>query len=347
MAKFDREDQALQSLKMAIRQSEPARLYVFYGEETFLLHHYFDRLREVVVEELTEQFNYHVFHSENFSMRDFAESVECLPLMAQRTMIRVDDVDLFRLPEEELGKLAQVLSDIPEYCTVVLSFETVPWKPDKRQKKLWESLCRGEIVEFARQSQRDLVSWIARHFRAKGKSISPELCAYLVEITDGTMTALSGEIEKIAAYSGADTICRADIDAVTEPVPDAVVYRMTDHLVAGDYEQALLLLQQLLRMQEEPLGILGYIGSQLRRISAARILLDNGKGAPELMKLYGCPDFVARKSMDMARRLQPAFCAAAAQLVMDTDMKIKTSADDPQRLLELMLLLLAQEARRV
>ncbi len=347
MAKFDRDDQPLQNLKVAIRQGEPARLYIFHGEEAFLLHHYFGRLREAVVEELTQEFNYHDFHSENFSMRDFAEAVEGLPLMAQRTMIRVDDVDIFRLPEEERTKLAQVLADIPDYCTVVLTFETVPWKPDKRQKKLWESLSGGEIVEFARQSQRDLVSWITRHFRAKGKTISPELCGYLVEITDGTMTSLSGEIEKIAAYSGADAIGRADIDAVTEPVPDAVVYRMTDFLAAGDYAQALLLLQQLLRMQEEPLGILGYIGSQFRRISAARVLLDHGRGSQELMKLCGCPDFVARKTMDMARRLRPEFCAAAAGLVMETDMKIKTSADDSQRLLELMLLLLAQEARRV
>ena len=44
------------------------------------------------------------------------------------------------------------------------------------------------------------------------------------------MTALSGEIAKIAAYSGADTIKKSDIDAVTEPVLDAIVFQMTDML---------------------------------------------------------------------------------------------------------------------
>lgn len=75
------------------------------------------------------------------------------------------------------------------------------------------------------------------------------------------MTSLLGEIEKICAYSAADTICKADIDAVTEPVLDAVVFQMTDLLSAGRYDEALLKLQQLLKMQQEPLAILGAVGS--------------------------------------------------------------------------------------
>lgn len=345
MAKYPSEDNSLQALKQAIKAGDPARLYVFHGEEMFLLRHYLDQLKAVVVDELTESFNYHRFNSENFDIRGFADAVENLPMMAERTMVQVDDVDFFKRGEDDRVKLADILSDIPEYCTVLLTYETVAWRPDKRLKKLWEPFSSAQIVEFAKQSQRDLVSWIQRHFRARNKQISPELCAYLVEITDGTMTSIAGEIGKIAAYSGADTICKADIDAVTEPVLDAVVYRMTDFLAAGDYAQALLLLQKLLKMQEEPLGILGYIGSQMRRISTARTLLDNGKNASDLMKLYGCADFVARKTMESARRFSPQFCAKASQLILETDYQMKSSFDDSERLLELLLLRLSQEAK--
>ena len=50
--------------------------------------------------------------------------------------------------------------------------------------------------------------------------------------------------------------------------------------------------------------------------------------------------------MEAARRFSPAFCRKAAELVMETDFKIKTSFDDPQRLLELLLLELAMEGSR-
>ena len=158
------------------------------------------------------------------------------------------------------------------------------------------------------------------------------------------MTALSGEIDKICAYSGAEQICKADIDAVTEPVLDAVVFQMTDQLSAGRYDQALLKLQQLLKMQEEPLAILGAVGGHFRRISTARTLLDHGKNASDLAKLYGMSDYPARKSMEAARRFRPEFLSAAARLVLETDVKIKTSYDESERLLELLLLQLAQEA---
>ena len=160
------------------------------------------------------------------------------------------------------------------------------------------------------------------------------------------MTALAGEISKISAYSGADEIKKSDIDAVTEPVLDAVVFQMTDQLSQGQYGQALQKLQQLLKMQQEPLAILGAVGGHFRRIGTARTLLDNGRNASELQKLCApMPDFAARKTMEAARRFKPEFLRTAAGLVLETDYKMKTSFDDNERLLELLILKLAQEAR--
>ena len=347
MAKKEQDTNALQLLKAAIRAKQPENLYFFHGEEGFLLNHYLEQLRKLLLDELTESFNFHRLNTETFDIRAFADAVENLPMMAEHTMVQVDDIDPFKLPEDTRNKLAEVLSDIPEYCTVVFTYVTVPWKPDKRLKKLWEVIEKnGSIVEFAKQEQRDLIPWVTRHFEAKGKRISTDLCGYLIEITGGTMTALSGEIDKICAYSGAEQIKKTDIDAVTEPVMDAVVFQMTDLLGQGQYAAALTKLHQLLKMQQEPIAILGAVGGHFRRISTARTLLDNGKQAGELMKLCGMGSYPAQKTMDAARRFRPEFCSKAAELVLETDYKMKTSFDDQDRLLELLILQLAQEARR-
>ena len=345
MAKKPPAGNDLQELKQALKSKNLGRLYVFHGEETFLLHHYLEQMKKQLLDALTEEFNYHRLNSESFDIQTFADAVENLPMMAESTLVQVDDIDLFKLGEGERNKMAEILSDIPDYCTVVFTYITTPWKPDKRLKKLWEAVSGGAIVEFAKQDQRDLVAWVTRHFAAQKKRISTELCIYLIDITGGTMTALSGEIEKICAYSGAEEIKRTDIDAVTEPVMDAVVFQMTDLLSAGRYDQALQKLQQLLKMQQEPLAILGAVGGQFRRLGAARTLLDNGKNAADLQRLCGIPDYPARKTMEAARRFSPDFCAKAAEWVLETDYRIKTSFDDSERLLELLILRLAQEAK--
>ncbi len=347
MAKKETAPDNFQALKTAIRNKDIGRLYVFHGEEIFLLQYYFDKIKDQLVDDLTESFNFHRMNQENFDLQAFVDGVENFPMMAEHTLVHVDEVDLFKLPEGDRAKIAEVLSDIPDWCTVIFTYETVGWKPDKRQKKLWEAInSNGVIVEFAKQGQRELISWVSRHFLAREKRISNDLCAYLIDITGGTMTALAGEISKITAYSGADEIKKSDIDAVTEPVMDAVVFDMTNLLSEGKYGPALVKLQTLLKMQQEPIMILGAVGGNFRKISTARTLLDNGRNSSELAKLYGMPDYPARKTMEAARRFKPEFCRLAAELILETDFRMKTSFDDPERLLELLILQLAQEARR-
>lgn len=346
MARQPETEDTLKELKTAIKNCTPARLYFFHGEETFLLQYYLQALKDKLIDDLTESFNFHKFTNENFDLRSFADAVENLPMMAEYTMVHVDEVDIFKLDESTREHMIDILTDVPEYCVVVFTYGTAAWKPDKRQKKLWDAISQsGQIVEFKRQEQRDLIPWIKRHFVGRGKQISTDLCAYLIEITGGTMTALAGEIDKIAAYSGADEIKKTDIDAVVEPVMDAVVFQMTDLMGQGEYGLALQKLQQLLKMQEEPIPILGAIGAHVRRLGTARTLYDNGKGAPELAKLYGMSDYVARKTMTVSRNFSTSFCREACMLVLETDYKLKTSFDDPQRLLEMLILQMAQEAR--
>ena len=346
MAKKTEEPNLLHVLKEEIRLREPARLYFFYGEETFLLHHYLKQLKTVIVDPLTESFNYHKLTSESFDLLTFADCVENLPMMAERTMVVVDEIDIFKLPESDRERMSEILSDIPDYCTVVFFYETTTFKPDKRFKKLWDAVEKnGTFIEFQKQNQRDLVSWITRHFAASGKRINPDLCVYLIDLTGGTMTALAGEIAKICAYSGADEIHRSDIDAVVEPVLDAVVFQMTDLMSQGEYGAALLKLQQLMKMQEEPLAILGAIGSHFRRLASAKILLDNGKTSGDLMKLYGMGDYPARKTMSAAGRFSGRFYQKAAELVLESDVRIKTSFDDADRILEILILQLSREAK--
>ena len=346
MAKKEEKGSALQELKQALKNKNPANLYFFHGEETFLLHHYLGQIRKQLLDPLTESFNHHRLNAETFDIQSFADAVENLPMMAEHTLVEVDEIDIFKMNEADRNKISEILSDIPEYCCVVFTYVTTQWKPDKRFKKLWEAVDKnGLVVEFAKQDQRDLVAWVTRHFAAHKKRISSNLCVYLIDITGGTMTALAGEIDKICAYSGAEEIKKSDIDAVTEPVLDAVVFQMTDLLSGGRYEQALEKLQQLLKMQQEPLAILGAVGGHFRRISTARTLLDHGKSSSELQRLCGIPDYPARKTMEAARRFRPEFCASAARLILETDYRMKTSFDDNERLLELLILQLAQEAR--
>ena len=105
MAKAQPSDSGLQELKTELKQKKLGRLYFFHGEETFLLNHYLTQMRKLALDPLTESFNYHRLTQETFDMQSFADSVENLPMMAEHTLVQVDDVDPFKLPESDRNKL--------------------------------------------------------------------------------------------------------------------------------------------------------------------------------------------------------------------------------------------------
>ena len=77
----------------------------------------------------------------------------------------------------------------------------------------------------------------------------------------------------------------------------------------------------------------------------AKLLLAAGQGRESLMRLCGIGDYPARKLLSAAGHLSREFCDRAVLLCTETDYQMKTSYDDPQRLLELLLLRLSEEAR--
>jgi len=201
-------------------------------------------------------------------------------------------------------------------------------------------------VEFEKQNTRQLTEWLRRRLRPYGKTIDDATAEYLIFRTGGGMTLLASETDKLASYASAHEITRQDIDLVTEPVLEAQVFAIVDAIAARKGEEALRMLRDLLTMQEEPIPILAAMGSQLRRLYAAKVLQEEGNGVRGLMDLYKLNNYPARKSVDSAARLPLAWCARAVELCAETDIKLKTSYDDSERLLELMVLQLLTEAGR-
>ena len=88
MAKKDERPNGLNQLKLAIREKRADRLYIFFGEEPFLLNHYLQQLRKLLIDELTESFNFHKLNNETFDIQTLADAVENLPMMAEHTLVR-------------------------------------------------------------------------------------------------------------------------------------------------------------------------------------------------------------------------------------------------------------------
>ena len=322
---------AYDKLKEDIKSGTPANVYIFFGEETYLREHYTEQLRTLLVPDGFEEFNFHRLQGKGLTMQELAETVEAMPMMAQNTLVTVTDLDIFKMEEGQRAALIEILSDFPEYCTLVFIYDTLTYKRDGKMKKLTAALDKFvQEVEFQEQERAALVKWVKRRVAATGHDIDSAAVDHLLFTCGTLMTALSQEIKKIGAYAKGQNITVADINAVADPVLDARVFDMTKCITDRRYDEAARILGDLLRMQEEPIMILGAVGKELRRIYTARLAIDAGKDRAWLMQLWNMKsDYPAKLLMSAAQRVDHEWCRGALKKcqVLDRRMKSETGID--------------------
>lgn len=339
-------DKGYQKLKSDLSAGEIGQIYLFYGEESYLREYYCGALKKALIPAGFEEFNYHKLDGKTVTMAELTEAVEAMPMMAERTMVTVTDCDLFKLREEERNLLTALLEDFPPYCCLVFVYDLVEYKPNKTYRKLCAALDRNvQTVRFDIQDKSDLLNWIRRRFRALGKEIDAQAGEHLIFTCGSLMTGLIPEIEKIGAYARGKSVTVADIDAVADPVLDAVAFNLTNAVTRGDYNKAADILGQLLKQQEEPFLILAAVGKELRRLYTARIALDEGRDKLWLMEQWGMrSDYPARLLLDAARRTTRAWCANSVKLCQTLDRRMKSEKGvDDEGELKLLLMELAQK----
>lgn len=309
-------------------------MYIYHGEERYLLERSLSGLRAQLCPGGPDGFNYKRFDGKGLSIDELEDAVNTYPAFAERSFIEIHDFDIFKNDQKQ--HLCDIFADLPDYICIVFIYSIIEYKPDGRQKINKELLKNANVIEFTVQEQDKLIRWIKRHFKDAGKIISTGDAEYLAFITGGFMTVLNGEIEKTAAYAKHETVSRNDIDAVVTPVLDTVAYKLTDALVSRDDIRALSTLDELLQMREAPHKLMYSISMKMRQLLAARICVENNLGKNELMEMCGIRhEFQARSLLNTAGRTTLSYCRDSVLFCSAAALELNSTADPESRMIEL------------
>ena len=319
-----------------------SNLNIFFGEEKYLLYWCRNNLKKQLVEGLAADFNYHRFDADTFTIATFQDAVEAPPMMSDKTLVELCDINLFD-PTYDKNQLSDIFADIPDYCCILVLFDTIEWKPDKRQKKLWSAISdHGTIYEFTEQSEPDLIKWIQKRCRLDNIEITKEAASHLIQRAGSSMQNLASETEKLISYTQTGCITETDIDDAVIPILSSAIYMITDALSRGDFNRAIVTLQNVLAQDIEPVRISASISSQMRQLYVAKLLAENGKGSYDLAKLYGIYERRANNVYSQARAFKRAQLQQAVRLCTDTDMQLKSFNGDDEAILKDLMIALAE-----
>mgnify|MGYP000848385138 FL=1 len=90
----DSNKQSLDKLKEQLKTKNPARVYLFYGDEPFLIDYYIKALKDLILEGDNDGLNLTVFEG-SINIDDVIDACETFPVFARRKLVIVKNSGLF------------------------------------------------------------------------------------------------------------------------------------------------------------------------------------------------------------------------------------------------------------
>jgi DNA polymerase III subunit delta len=126
-----------------------------------------------------------------------------------------------------------------------------------------------------RISRESLVLFVNQRLQQAGKTIEPQAREMILLRAGGELRGLEHELEKLFLYVGDQPRIRSqDVDAIFADQGDGWVFDLTRCIAERNAVAALTHLARLLAQGEHPLKLLGTIAAEVRRLLAARQLMD-------------------------------------------------------------------------
>ena len=233
----------MKSILEDIKTQNFKQAYLLYGEEAYLKHQYKNKLKNALLPE-DDTMNFSRFEGKGTEIPKVIDLAETMPFFADRRVILLENTGFFK---NKADALADYMGSLPDYLVLIFVEEEV----DKRNRMYKAVQKQGRAVEFARQDEKTLMTWVLGMMKKEGKKITRQDMEDFLEKTGADMGNISQELEKLLSYTmGRDVITRADIEAVCTTQITNRIFEMIRAVTEKKQRKALDLYQDLLALKE-------------------------------------------------------------------------------------------------
>lgn len=309
--------------------------YLFFGDEDYLKANALMLAREAVCPEPSFAFfNDLRIDSLDLTPDALIDTLAPLPMMSEQKIVSINRLDFSTTTRgfnvDELIEAIDALDEYP-YNVLIINVpadgidEGRPKKPSALFTKLTKKL---KPVKFSTPTDIKLIMWCEKHFEHNGVECSDELCRMMFEKCGRSMFTLSSEIDKLSYYllaNGRTKLSADDISLVCSAVIEQEAFALTNALLDGKNDKALLALEAMKYNKVEPTLILSEISNTICNLMLAKTMLADGKTYVEIaaalrpMKVseYAAKLYVSGAASRSEARLRRALelCAEADKLV--------------------------------
>lgn len=288
-----------------------ANVILLFGEETYYRSNAMEAILKYVFQDVEEADRAIDIFEKDTDLRELANAVNTYPFFGGRSLIVLKDDKLLSNKQESDSKqekteqLLKILSDVPEYCTVVINIKSI----DKRSKLY--KFCKKELLVCECTSFRPnaIEPWLkqqaARHGAQFTSAAVGLIMEYLAPVDKVPLQLLMNEIEKLSVYAGDRKVWdEKDIETIFTALPEVSNFSLTNAVCEKKLPETLELLAYERKKGTSILLLCAFLAASIRRLAAVKELQQQGYGQAQIAAELSLAPFIAGIVVRQAKKYE-------------------------------------------
>lgn len=332
----------IDDLEKELKLNKLRSLYLFYGEELFLLESSLKKIK-TIFGEMVKGINYIVIDETNIN--ELIADVETPAFGYEKKLIIVKNSGLLKKEGKrknaELAKLKEKLNDyINDNIEIINDSVVLVFIEDDIQKQDLVSTIEkyGVSVKFDFQKPIELEKRIKGICNAYKVNIDKDTLKYFIESCGTNMQELINEIRKLIEYAGENGIIKnEDIDKLSIKKLESIIFELTDNLGKKQIKEALIVMNNLIYSKEPIQKILITLYNHFKKLYFVSLSINSNKDLVEVLNLKPNQTFLVNKYKMQAKYFKTRELQKILQELIDLDYYYKIGKIDLQVGLESIL----------
>ena len=332
---WQQKEHAYRKIQREIDSGKLPGVVLLYGREQYLVDWSIDRIVSKYINPVAKTMDYTFIDEDDLEGISFSDAIinasETLPLFSEKRVVVARGSKVFTLDtSKDSDLIAEYISSVPETTLLVFRSDDVNLK-----KKLPSRISKaGSAYDFDGLPREDLTAFVLKRFKASGLEVSGNVMRMIIEETgyfnresDYNLYSLNNDITKMIALASSD-----DKKTVTEEVAresiegdiESSAIDFMNYLSAGEKNKAFKLLNNILDLDSDAFGLIGFMVSQFELILGIRELMDARVSPSIIQSKLNIPKWRYDKLRPYASRMEAEKLRSILKKIYEIDRNIKT-----------------------
>ena len=327
--------------QQSVKSNHFAPIYLFHGEEDFLIDEGVQLIIVKALDEGTKGFNLDVVYGSKVEAKDVVAHASSFPMMSAKRVVVVKEFEKLATTDAAKEIISAYINRPLESTVLIL----VSFEPDFRRKPFTDLKKRAELVECKPLYDNQVPAWIADRIKHQGREANAEACRLMQAYVGNSLRSLQNEIDKLFVFIGdRKKVTVEDITAVVGAVKGYTIFELQNAIGRKDSREAVKILERMLEVGQSPQMIIVMLTrffTQLWKLSDARA---RRMAEQEIAREVGVPVYYLKQYLEFRSNFDVNQIEQNFKALLEADTVLKSTSRDPHLVLDLLIISLLHHA---